>query len=176
MTASGSPLARQPLDGDDLVADGKAELSGHLVAGLVDAIVEQFRRRLLTAARQVVVEAGQLDPTVHRVLHDLRPDAALADQQALVDDLLDGPPRGRTRQRQPLGEVEFVLEAIPGHQVAVADGGLDGLRQLVVQRNGARPVELNLKRHVASDLGSPDKTGPNSNIVTSLSLNVRTKS
>ena len=104
--------AAQPLDGDDLVAAGEVQLGGDLVVGLADLIVEQLRRRLLACPGQVVEQAGQLDATVHRILHDLRADPALADQQALVDDLLDGPSRRRPRQREPLGQGEFVLEPI----------------------------------------------------------------
>jgi hypothetical protein len=44
---------------------------------------------------QVVVEAGQLDLALDPGLDDLGTDPAPADEQALVDEFLDGPAQGR---------------------------------------------------------------------------------
>ena len=108
---------------------------------------------VLAGAREVVEQAGQLDPAVHRALDDLGADAALAHQQALVDEFLDGPSGGGPRQRQALRQREFVLEAIARCQIAVADRGFDGLGELIVERNRAGPVEFNRYGHTYSDLG-----------------------
>ena len=87
---------------------------GDLFVGRPDVVVEQLRGRLLAGAGQVVEQAGQLDAAVHGVLDHLGADAALADQQALVDEFLDRAAGGGSRQGQPLGQREFVLEPIPG--------------------------------------------------------------
>ena len=137
----------QSLNRNDLVPGAQVQFGGHLVVGLADAVFEELRGRLLSRASQIVEEAGEFDPTMNGVLHDLGTDAAL------VDHFLDGPPGGRPRQRESLGQVEFVLESIAGREVPIADGRLDGLGQLVIQRHRTRPIELNVQRHVAaSDL------------------------
>ena len=55
--------------------------------------------RLLTGVREVVVEAGQLQGPAHLGLHDAGADAAPADDQPLVDELLHGPPHRRPGDR-----------------------------------------------------------------------------
>ena len=44
------------------------------------------------------------------------------------------------------------MEAITGRKFAVTDRGLDGLSELIVERDRARPVELHRQGHVVSDL------------------------
>lgn len=51
---------------------------------------------------------------MHGVLDHLGADTALANEQTLVDEFLNGPPRGRPRQRESLGQRELVLETVPG--------------------------------------------------------------
>jgi hypothetical protein len=135
--------APQPLNGDDLVVLAEVELGGDLLVGDAAAVVEQLGRRILPGLREVVEEAGELDPAVHGILHDLRADAALSDQQTLVDDFLDGAPRRRARQREPARQRQLVLETVTGGQIAVADRRFDRLGELVVEGNRAGPVELN---------------------------------
>jgi hypothetical protein len=95
----------------------------------------------------------------HRVLHNLGSDAALAHQQTLVDQLLDGLPRRQPGQRQALCQCQLVFETITGRQVPVPDSSLDCLRELRVERDKARPVELNRQWHIDSDLGlGPDES------------------
>ena len=71
----------------------------------------------------------------------------------------DGAPGGRPGQRQALGQCQLVFETITGCQGPVPDSGLDCLRELVVEGHRARPVELNRRWHVHSDLGQePDES------------------
>ena len=138
ITASGSPLAqRSRWIGDHLAVLRKAELARDLLVGRSDVVVEQLSGRLLAGPGEVVEEARQLDTAVHRVLHDLGADAALAHQQALVDEFLDRAPRRRPRQRQPLRQRQFVLEPVTGREFAVADRRLDRLGELIVEGNRA---------------------------------------
>ena len=117
--------AAQAADGDHFAVCGQVEFAGNLVVGRSDPVVQQLRDGILPGARQVVEQAGQLDAPMHRVLHHLRPDAALAHQQTLVDELLNGAPRGRPRQRQALRQCQLVFETVAGCQLPVLDGGLD---------------------------------------------------
>jgi len=78
-----------------------------------------------------------LDAAVHRVLHDLRADTPLPNQQSLVHEFLDRPPRGRPRQRQPLRKGQLVLETVARGEFAISDGRLDRLSELIVERDRA---------------------------------------
>ncbi len=144
--------APQPVDRHHLAVLGQVEFAGDLFVGRPDAVVEQLRRRLLAGAGEIVEQAGQLDSTVHGILHHLRAHPTLAHQQALVDEFLDGAPCRRPRQRQPFCQRQFVFEAIARRQLAVTDRGLDGLSELIVERDRAGPVELHRQGHVVSDL------------------------
>ena len=123
----------------DTTSRSSARLSSRrdFLVGWPDAVVQQLSGRLLAGAGEIVEKAGQLDATVHGILHHLGADTTLAHQQALVDELLDGPPGGRPRQRQPLGQREFVLETVTGSEFAITDRGLDRLRKLIVERDRA---------------------------------------
>ena len=86
---------------------------------------------------EIVEQTGQLDAAVHRVLHDLRADTPLPNQQSLVHEFLDRPPRGRPRQRQPLRKGQLVLETVARGEFAISDGRLDRLSELIVERDRA---------------------------------------
>ena len=92
--------------------------------------------------RQVVVEAGQLDLAVDPVVHDLGAHAALAHQQALADQFLDGAAHGGPGQAVPVGEQDLVVQARTGPHLAPLDRLLDLLGHLEVERDGAGPVEV----------------------------------
>ena len=70
--------------------------------------------RGLVMTGQVVEQAGQLDRPADLAVHHLGADAALADQQALVDQFLNGAPHGRAGQSELFGEADLVVEPIPG--------------------------------------------------------------
>ena len=155
ITASGSPLAQRSRWIDDhLAVLGQVEFAGDLFVGRPDAVVEQLRGRLLAGAGKVVEQAGQLDAAVHGILHHLRAHAPLAHQQALVDELLDGAPSRRPRQRQPLRQRQLVFEAIAGRQFAVTDRSLDGLSKLIVEGTG-----LDLSSSTVRGTSSPISCG-----------------
>jgi hypothetical protein len=99
----------QPFEGVDGGALGQVELARDRVRDGFDTEAEHPRARFPPGLGQVFVQAGQLDLTAHLGVHDLRPDAALADQQPAVDQVPDGPAHGRPGQAEPVGQVDLVL-------------------------------------------------------------------
>jgi hypothetical protein len=89
---------------------------------------------------QVVEQAGQLDFAAHLGLHHLSADPTLADQQAPVDQVLDGPAHGGAGQAELIGQVNLVLEPRPSGQLTGLDEVLQMLRDLEVERDRAVPV------------------------------------
>ena len=94
-------------------------------------------RRGLMMRGQVVEQAGQLDRAGDLAVHHLGADPALADQQALVDQFLDGPAHGRPGQSELLGQADLVVQPVAGRQIALVDRMLDLLGDLEVQRDRA---------------------------------------
>jgi hypothetical protein len=103
---------------------------------------QHIRGRVLPGPGQVVEEAGQLDLALDPPVHHLGADAAAADQQPLVHQLLDGPPHRRAGQPPPVGEADLILQPVAGLEVAALDGGLDLPGHLEVERHRAGPVEI----------------------------------
>ncbi len=131
----------EPLDVPDVLAGAQLELGGDLVTGRPAIEREDFGALLLAGLGQVVVQAGQLERPVHLAAHDLGPDAAFADQQALVDQDLDRLAHGGPREAQVLGEGDLVGDAVTGSERAVADGTLELLGDLEVERHGTGAVD-----------------------------------
>ena len=125
------------MNGDHLAILGNAELARDFLVGSSHRIVQQLSSRLLAGAGEVVEKARQLDAPVHRVLYDLSPHPALADQQTLVDELLYRTPRRRPRQRQSLRQSQLILKAVTGREFAIAYRRLYRLGKLIVEGNRA---------------------------------------
>src|SRR5690606_1111621 len=99
----------------------------------------------LAGRLQVVVEAAEFQRTFDLAVHHLRADPAAADQQALVDERLDGLADGGPGQAEPRGELDLVAQQGAGGQSAVLDGGLQLLGQLEVQRHGGTAVDAQVQ-------------------------------
>ncbi len=81
---------------------------------------------------------------MHRVLHDLGSDAALADQQTLVDEFLDRAPASSGRDNASLlANASSFSKRSPGARSPLRIDSFDRLGELVVEGNRAGPVELN---------------------------------
>ena len=84
---------------------------------------------------QVVEEARQLDLPVYLAVGHRGAEPPAADEHALVDELLDRPTHGRSRELESLGHGHLVLEGIARLQDAAGDRGAQLLGQLVVERD-----------------------------------------
>ena len=134
--------APEPLEDVDRRSLGDAELERERVRTPLGREAEHPRVRIAAGLGQVVVEAGQLDLALHLGVDHLRPHAALADQQPLVDEVLDRLAHRRPGQAQPVGQVDLVLEPCPRRQFAGLDEVLQVLCHLEVERDRAVPVHL----------------------------------
>jgi hypothetical protein len=103
----------QPSDECHVAVLGHVEFTRDLLVGRSDVVVQHLCAWPLSGVGEVVEQTGQLDPPVHRTLHDLGPNAAFANQQTTIDKLLDCAANGRARQHQPLRKSDFVFEPIP---------------------------------------------------------------
>ena len=76
-------------------------------------------------------------------------DAAPADEQPRIDELRDGAAHGGPGEVEPVGHGELVLEGVPGLEHPLVDRRHQLLRELVVQRDGAGPIDdyRNLQEH-----------------------------
>jgi hypothetical protein len=74
-------------------------------------------------------------------VHHLRAYAAPTDDQSLAHELGDGLSDGRPAEAVRLGDLDLGVEPIARAQIAIGDGRLQGLGQLVVKRNGAAAVD-----------------------------------
>ena len=101
---------RTPFDVHHVAPGRHAEGRSHVVVSGLDLVDDHPGARRLVRPGQVVVEAGQLDRALDQPVHHLGADAALADEQALGDELLDRPAHGRAGQAEPVGELDLVLE------------------------------------------------------------------
>jgi len=90
---------------------------------------------------EVVVQAGQPLVATELRSHDLRSDAALADQQTLLHQFLDGLPSRRPGQAESSCQRQLVLEPITRREGAGRDRILDRLGELVVERHRRIPLE-----------------------------------
>ena len=122
---------------DHLTVLGNAELARDLLVGPPDRVIQQLSGRLLAGAGEVVEKACQLDAPVHRVLYDLSPHPALANQQTFVDEFLYRTPRRRPRQRQSLRQSQLILKAVTGREFAITYRRLYRLGKLIVEGNRA---------------------------------------
>ena len=102
--------AAQPLERVDLGALGQAQVQRDGPGGGQAAEADHGGGRIPAGLGQVVVQAGELDLAADLGVHDLGADAALADQQAAVDQVADGLAHGRPGQAEPVGQVDLVLE------------------------------------------------------------------
>ena len=89
--------------------------------------------RLAAVGLEVVEEGGEPRAAVDLAVGDRRPQPATADEEALVDHLLDGPTDGGPGETEPSGEGDLVLEGVAGLEPAVVDRGGQLLGELVVQ-------------------------------------------
>src|SRR5205823_5892851 len=111
----------------------QAECGGDGAVGRLDAVEQHLRGRPLAAAHEVVVQAGQFDTAADLRVHHAGAHTPLADQQALLDQVLDRPPHGRPGQAQLGGELQLVVEPVALPDLAGLDGALQVLSQLEVQ-------------------------------------------
>lgn len=79
-------------------------------------------------------------------MQDLGADAPAAYQQALVDERLDGLADGGPGESEPARQLDLVAEKAARRESALLDGGLQLLRQLEVERDGAGAVHTELER------------------------------
>jgi hypothetical protein len=113
---------------------------------------EDGRARSLARRLQVLEQAAQLDRSPYLGLDDGRPDAATPDEQPLIHQVLHRLAHGGTREPQVAGELELVVEAAAGRQLALLDRSLQPQGDLEVQRDGAVAID----RNKVGELGSGD--------------------
>ena len=143
MMASGSPCAnRRRRRCSTLLPGGTASITRDLVGGPDHLVGQHHRRRGLVMAGQIVEQAGQLDRPGDLAVHHLGADPALADQQALVDQFLDGAAHGGPGQAELLGQADLVVQPVAGREIALVDGVLDLLGDLEVQRHRAGTIQV----------------------------------
>ena len=85
----------QPAQVQHVAAGRDRQHHRDLVGGGDHLVGQDHRGGCLVMAGQVVEQAGQFDGAGDLAVHHLGADAALADQQALVDQLLNGAAHGR---------------------------------------------------------------------------------
>ncbi len=117
------------------------QLLGDCGCGLLHGVSEHARGRPLTGSGQVVVEAGQLDLASDPPVHHLGAHATLADEQPLVDQLLDRLPHRRPGQAELVGQGDLALEPVAGLERPGLDRLLDLGGHLRVQRHRAEAVD-----------------------------------
>src|SRR6516165_4401290 len=105
-------------------------------------------------SRKVVVEAGQGNRPEDAGGHYDRTQAAAADHQALLDQVLHRLPDGGAAHAEAFGQVQFVVQPVPGLERPVLDGLLEVLGDLEVQRDGAVAVERSLGHGASQHAGS----------------------
>ena len=130
-----------------------AQPAGDVRAGSHRLEAQHRGGRLLPGVREVVVEAGQLQGPAHLGLHDPGADAAPADDQPLVHELLHGPSHRRPGDAQLLGEHDLVVEQGALGEGAGGDRLLEVLGDLEPQRDRARPVDGQRRERV---VGGPE--------------------
>src|SRR5690606_12775533 len=74
-------------------------------------------------------------------VHDLGADAAFADEQAFVHQILDRLADGGPGQAEPVGELDLVVQAAARGQVTLFDRLGDLLGDLEIERHRAGPVQ-----------------------------------
>jgi hypothetical protein len=119
---------------------------------------------LLPGAAQVVVQAGELDRALDLAVHHLGADAALAYEQALVDEVLDGLADRRPRQAELVGQQDLVVQPGAGHQVSAPDRLGDLLGHLEVERHGAGAIQVDPQVR-----GHADQINRGQNVLTNIS-------
>ena len=133
--------AAQPPDPDDVGIGWEPQCDRDWFGRRHDPETANGRGRMLAGPVEVVVQAGQLDRAADLRLHHLRPDSALADQHALVDETLDGLPHRRPGQGKLPGEDNLVREPGTGRQRARDDRLLDLLGDLEVEGDRTSAVD-----------------------------------
>ena len=95
---------------------------------------------------EIVEQRRQFDPSRDAAVDNLSSNSAPADQQALVDKVLDcSTDRGAT-EIESFTECDLVLESSTGGKCAVHDGFFNSSFYLEVERNWAVSVEIGEER------------------------------
>lgn len=104
---------------------------------------EQFGAGFVSGLEEIVVEAGELAASVRDLVGDGGADAAAAYEQAASDHFADSLTDGGSGQVEAVGEVDLFLDGVPRSEGAVVDGGGELGGELLVEGNGAAPVDVN---------------------------------
>src|SRR3954469_19289242 len=99
-----------------------AELIEDFLHGNNLLVQQNTGRQVALAELQVVRKAGDVDLARRRAAHDLRTDAALPYEQALVDEVLQCPADGRARNAELFDQHLLVFDASARSQLAARDG------------------------------------------------------
>ncbi len=117
--------AAEPFEVEHRLSRRGPQLLGDCGCGLLHGVAEHARGRPLTGSGQVVVEAGELDLASNPPVHHLGAHATLADEQPLVDQLLDRLPHRRPGQAELVGQGDLALEPVAGLERPGLDRLLD---------------------------------------------------
>ncbi len=90
----------------------------------------------------------------HARVYHLGAHAPLADEQPLVDQVLDGLPHRRAGQAELVGQRDLVLQAAAGRHLTGFDHLLQPLCHLEVQRHRAGAVDPDRRGHALHDVSS----------------------
>ena len=115
---------------------------GHFIRCLHDIVDEHSGHGGSAIGDQIVEEAGELHLAIDPALHHLGAHAAFAHQQPTGDQLLHGPPHRRPGHPEFSRQGDLVAQQVALTQGAVFDRRLQLLRDLVIQRDGTGPIEV----------------------------------